>query len=324
MLAKRPEQDIAKDLYLQTDLTHQQIADILDVSRRSVWLWVKNNRWEEMKNAARQMPGIILQDIYCHITAINDKIRERDPGDRCPTKEEVESLRKLIKMTKDLSKTDVGTYMQSYGELMMYINKVDHDLASKLSKHVENFVTGTYVDREAQATRDCKANARTAMDSLQKLRERSIPVAPDHIRDKDEYRTATAEVSPFRGVGCDNDVIMCDDPVITPSASHRGSKPATDAMDKEIADMMGITIEEVRKYSEDVITAPEKKEIVETEIDRIMKLPPEQRPSPFRDGDTIWVNHIDDIDERRNNLGRLWGERKMGDIVRRYSSYRKY
>jgi len=289
MQAKRTEQDIAKDLYFQTDLTHQQIADILDVSRRSVWLWVKNNRWEEMKNAARRMPGIILQDIYGHITAINDKIRERESGDRCPTKDEVENLRKLIRMSKDLSKRDVGTYMQSYGELMIYIAKVDHDLAAKLTKHVNNYVTANFVDDQARASKDSSANVRTAVENLKKMSESALTVSPDHIKDKEEDlsgttghsvgsddlgntgKATTEEESPFRGLGCDNDVIMCDDPVITPSAPSKTPKAATDDdMDQEIADMLGLTMEQVRQIADDVITDPELKRLADMPIDKIM------------------------------------------------------
>ena len=296
MQAKRTEQDIAKDLYLQTDLSHQQIADILDVSRRSVWLWVRNNRWQEMKEAARQMPGIILQDIYGHIIAINDKIRERDPGDRCPTKDEVENLRKLIRMSKDLSKRDVGTYMQSYGELMIYIAKVDHDLAAKLTKHVNNYVTANFVDDQARASKESSANVRTAVENLKKMSKSALTVAPDHIKDKEEDQHDTTvhstslkatieEESPFRGLGrdndvitCDNDVIMCDDPVITPSAPSKTPRPATDDdMDQEIADMLGLTVEQVRQIANDEITEPELKKLADTDIDKILQ----QRP-PYR------------------------------------------
>ena len=35
----------------------------------------------------------------------------------------------------------------------------------------------------------------------------------------------------------------------------------------------------------------------------------------------LWVSNIDDVDERYNNFGQPWGERKMGDIIKRYSSF---
>jgi hypothetical protein len=38
-------------------------------------------------------------------------------------------------------------------------------------------------------------------------------------------------------------------------------------------------------------------------------LPPSERPSPFREGDILWINHLDDIDDDK---------RKMGDSIRYY------
>jgi hypothetical protein len=38
-------------------------------------------------------------------------------------------------------------------------------------------------------------------------------------------------------------------------------------------------------------------------------LPPSDRPSPFREGDTLWINYLDDIDDDK---------RKMGDSIRYY------
>ena len=86
---------------------------------------------------------------------------------------------------------------------------------------------------------------------------------------------------------CDNDVIMCDDPVITSSAPLKAPKPATDDVDKEIADMLGLTAEQVRQIANDEITDPELKKIADMDMDKIMNLPPGKRPSPFRNGDII-------------------------------------
>jgi DNA-binding XRE family transcriptional regulator len=65
-------------------------------------------------------------------------------------------------------------------------------------------------------------------------------------------------------------------------------------------------------------TSPSPSERAGERLADIMNLPPAERPSPYRDGDILWVNHIDDADEYRDNFGRLWGERKIGDTVRRY------
>jgi hypothetical protein len=350
MQAKRSEQDLAKDLYLSTNLTHQQIADLLDVNRRTVWVWIRNNRWEELKAATRQTPGLILNDIYSHITAINDKIREREPGDRCPAKDEVESLRKLINMTNSIQKKSPGLYLEAFGELMMFVNKMDRELALKMSPYVEKYIAGNFGNTEFKVDKECSANVRQVMSNLDKLRVKDIANLPNNIQDKEDdqcdtsrhsacrddfgksCQTATDEESPFRGLGCEHngsicehDGSICEYDGSTPAAPQKAPKPATDDMDQEIADMLGIHIDEVRKNSEHVTTIPQKKEEKEGGgIHRIMKLPPEQRPSPFRDGDTIWVNFYEDTEKPLNNLGQPWGKRIAGDLLRRYSSYGQY
>lgn len=120
---KLEQQELARDLYLHTDKTQSEIADILGVDRKSVYYWMKNGKWEQMKRAALQAPGVILQDIYNHIQAVNDKIYERAPEDRCPTMEEVNKLKKLIGITKDIPKKSAGTYVQVFEELMRFAKK---------------------------------------------------------------------------------------------------------------------------------------------------------------------------------------------------------
>ena len=40
-------------------------------------------------------------------------------------------------------------------------------------------------------------------------------------------------------------------------------------------------------------------------------LPPSQRPSPYREGNIIWINHINDVDDYEKHM-------KMGDSYRHY------
>ena len=342
---KRSEQDLAKDLYMQTDLTQQQIADMLDVNRRSVWLWIKNGKWEEMKLAAKQMPGLILQDIYNHITAINDKIHERELGDRCPTMEEVEKLSKLINMTNSIKKKHTGSYMEAFGEILCYVRKEDRELAAKLAPHIENYTTGTWGDNRFEWTKERRETAREVMDNLKKMDESVLntsnndgsldthvtPPSPSEragVRLPDDTEnslkeTLERELRDLMGDQFDEnlfaenmDVIQCDNNVSIPPVnpnSKNNTESATVLSHKEITNASDTTGYHTGNFSKNVILPQQN-----TELERLMKLPPIERPSPFRDGNILWVNHIDDVDERYNNFGQPWGERKMGDVVRRY------
>ena len=383
---KRSEQDLAKDLYMQTDLTQQQIADMLDVSRRSVWLWIKKGKWEEMKLAARQMPGLILQDIFNHITAVNDKIREREPGDRCPTMEEVEKLRKLINMTNSIKKKHAGAYMESFAEILCYVRKEDRELAAKLAPHIENYTTGTWGNKQFEWTKERRETAREVMDNLKKMEDSVIaepaintsnndgsldtyvtslsPSERDGVRlpgdtENSLNETLKREVRDLMGDQFDEKLFAENMKVTPPSPSERAgvrppcdnnvSIPPVNPNDKnstesftglpheEITNTSDTTDYHTKNFSKNVIT-PENQASANCNcqlptksascpcqlplnINEVMKLPLTGRPSPFRDGNILWVTNIDDVDERYNNFGQPWGERKMGDTIKRYSSF---
>ena len=141
MAPKPTQQQLAKDLYLQTDKTQQEIADILNVNRRTIYLWVKNGKWAEMKTAAAQTPFTMQNDIHNHIAAINRRIKDRE-GDNCPTMQEVEMLRKLINMSAVINKRHTGAYIEAFMELTTYIYHKDVDLARKVTMHADNYVKG--------------------------------------------------------------------------------------------------------------------------------------------------------------------------------------
>ena len=120
------DQQGARDMYLNTNFTQKEIADKLGINPKTIYLWIKKGKWDEMKAAARQAPGIIQQQLYNHITAINDSIAARE--DRVPTFQEVEMLRKLIVSAKHIQQMSVGTYIQAFQELTSFIGSHTSDL----------------------------------------------------------------------------------------------------------------------------------------------------------------------------------------------------
>jgi len=120
------DQQGARNLYLNTDFTQKEIAEKLGLDPKTIYLWIKKGKWDEMKAAARQAPGIIQQQLYNHITAINDAIANRE--DHIPTFQEVEMLRKLIVSTKHMQQMSIGTYVQAFQELTGFIGPHTNDL----------------------------------------------------------------------------------------------------------------------------------------------------------------------------------------------------
>ena len=146
------KQQQAYALFFNTDKTSIEIADILDVNRKTVYLWIKNGKWEEMKRAANVAPGMILLDVYGHIGAINNKIRQREHDNQIPTMEEVEKLRKLLGMVKNINKNHIGSYMESFTELVRFIGGTDEVLSWKVAEYAKRYVRGNFGDMEMETS----------------------------------------------------------------------------------------------------------------------------------------------------------------------------
>ena len=51
------DQQGARDMYLNTNFTQKEIADKLGINPKTIYLWIKKGKWDEMKAAARQAPA---------------------------------------------------------------------------------------------------------------------------------------------------------------------------------------------------------------------------------------------------------------------------
>ena len=177
MAPKPTQQQMAKDLYLQTDKTQQEIADILNVNRRTIYLWVKNGKWAEMKTAAAQTPFTMQNDIHNHIAAINKRIKDRE-GDNCPTMQEVEMLRKLINMSAVINKRHTGAYIEAFMELTTYIYHKDVDLARKVTMHADNYVKGYLGEGADEIQMNIADNIARVEKNLENNTELEDPATP--------------------------------------------------------------------------------------------------------------------------------------------------
>jgi hypothetical protein len=212
METNNPQKQAARNLFLHTDKTRAEIADMIDINTKTLYLWIKHGRWEEMKTAARQTPASLLQDVYDHIEAINNKIKNRE--DRCPTYQEVEMLRKLFVTTKHVQKLNLGTYVEAFTELTAFINDYDHDLGKKVvmltDKYIKGLAKPLFTDR--------LKNVSDVTDNLEEMKK-------EEEKDIEEIKQADAAAAVYEPNKTEkNTAIFIPMPVVTHSQSNN---PAT-------------------------------------------------------------------------------------------------
>ena len=183
------QKDAARNLFLHTDKTRAEIADIIDINSKTLYLWIKHGRWDEMKTAARQTPSMLLQDVYDHIEAINNKIKSRE--DRCPTYQEVEMLRKLFASTKHIQKLNLGTYVEAFTELTSFINSHDHALGVKVLNLTDQYIKGLANPRPAAYGQ--VADVTTHLEKMKEQEEQEIEALQQTVTPA----TTTATIIPL-------------------------------------------------------------------------------------------------------------------------------
>lgn len=106
-LTSQQKREYAQMLFLKENLTQQEIAERVGVSRQTVARWAKEEKWEERKVGITTTREAQIANFYRQIAEINRVISEREEGQRFATPSEADTLGKLAAAVKKME-TDVG------------------------------------------------------------------------------------------------------------------------------------------------------------------------------------------------------------------------
>jgi len=136
-----PDQQRAFNFFFQTDLTQQQIADLLDVNRRTLHRWMKEGGWKRAKYAASHAPGVLIEQYYEQLGQMNLKIARR-AEQPYPTKEESETIRRITATIKQM-RSGHATCAESVEVFMGFTEKLrkkDMALLADVLPHITQYI----------------------------------------------------------------------------------------------------------------------------------------------------------------------------------------
>ena len=90
------KKEYAGVLYLKDNLTQQEIAEKVGVSRQTLSKWVKAEKWEERKVGITLTREDQIANLHRQVAEINKAIMEREAGKRYATPPEADTLGKLL------------------------------------------------------------------------------------------------------------------------------------------------------------------------------------------------------------------------------------
>ena len=75
---KNEQQEEAKTLYFQTNMSKTEIAKATGVSRRTILRWCQQDNWETLRRSARHTPSLVAEKCYYLIDAFSSRLLQ-DP-----------------------------------------------------------------------------------------------------------------------------------------------------------------------------------------------------------------------------------------------------
>lgn len=129
----------AKLIYLKENMTQQEIADTVGVTRRTIVRWVAE--WEPLKLNLLQTREARIASTLAQLDELDRMIAGREEGSRFPTSKEADVRRKLTAdldaLEQEASIRDI--YNVSRG-LLDHIRKQDTDKAKELSDYINDYI----------------------------------------------------------------------------------------------------------------------------------------------------------------------------------------
>ena len=142
------KKDLAKSLFMQGIYTQEEISELIGISRKSVYKWIKDGNWAEMRTATTITPQKIICQLNQQLDDINKNILARPEGKRFANTKEADAILKLSNTIKNMQEEtglkemvsvsmaflswlrDIGEYES--GKLFLnYFNVFINDFAEK-------------------------------------------------------------------------------------------------------------------------------------------------------------------------------------------------
>lgn len=129
----------ARNLYFQTDMKQTDIAAIVGISDKTLYRWIVQNNWKQMKEAAKLAPLAIVEMLYKQLYDLNAAICGRESP--IPTLQEAETTRKLINSIDKLKRqASLSENIQVLMGFTTFLNKFDNDLAKQVVIHADHYL----------------------------------------------------------------------------------------------------------------------------------------------------------------------------------------
>ena len=138
---KNAQQEEAKDLYFQTNMSKTEIANTVGVNRRTILRWCAQDNWEKLRQSSRHMPALVAEKCYYLIDIYTSRLLQ-DPSLSTLTLKEAQTLHLLATTIKKIkNRSTINESMEMFNFFLEGLKKKDPQLAAEVLPEMEEYMT---------------------------------------------------------------------------------------------------------------------------------------------------------------------------------------
>ena len=140
-LTNAQKKEWAKTSYMRENLTQQEIAERVGVSRVTVSNWVRAGKWEEQKAGLTLTRQEQVANLYRQVAEINRAISARAEGERFPNSKEADILGKLSAAIRNMEQeTGIADIISVLTSFIEWLRPLDLDKAKELTRLADAYI----------------------------------------------------------------------------------------------------------------------------------------------------------------------------------------
>lgn len=140
-LTNTQKKEWARTLYLRENLTQQEIADRVGVSRVTVSNWCRAGKWEEQKVGLTLTRREQVQSLYRQVAEVNNAIQLKPEGQRYPDAKQADTIVKLTSAIRNMEQeVGIADRIAVLTDVIEWMRPSDLDKAKELTSFFDAYI----------------------------------------------------------------------------------------------------------------------------------------------------------------------------------------
>lgn len=140
-LTNTQKKEWARTLYLRENLTQQEIADRVGVSRVTMSRWFRDGKWEEQKVGITLTRREQVQSLYRQVGEINKAVQAKPEGERYPDAKQADTIVKLTAAIHNMEQeVGIADRIAVLTDVVEWLRHSDLDKAKELTPLFDAYI----------------------------------------------------------------------------------------------------------------------------------------------------------------------------------------